>query len=52
MQWVLDSNSKIQYLALETNDQHIRAMHWNLEIGILSYVTKDVFVIVKSLVKN
>jgi hypothetical protein len=52
MQWVLDLNSRIQHLALEANGQHIWAMHWNLEISFQSYRTKDVFVVVKSLVKT
>ncbi len=52
MQWVLDLNSRIWHLTLETNGQHIWAVHWNLETNFLSHVTKDVFVVVKSLVKN
>ncbi len=39
-------------LVIEVNDQHIRAMHWDLEIGFLSYVTKDVFIVVELLVKH
>jgi hypothetical protein len=27
-------------------------MQWDLEIGFLSYVTKDVFIVVESLVKD
>jgi hypothetical protein len=39
-------------LVFEVIDQHIRVMHWDLEIGFLSYVTKYVFIVVESLVKH
>jgi hypothetical protein len=50
--WVFDLNHKVQHLAFEANGYHIWVMHQDLEIGIPSYVTKDVFVVVISLVKN
>jgi hypothetical protein len=52
MQWVLDLNFEVQDLVFETNGWHIWVVHQALEIGVPSYVTKDVFVVVKSLVKN
>jgi hypothetical protein len=52
MQWVLNMNSIIQHLAFEVNGQHIWEVHKDLEIIFPSYVTKNVFVVVKSLVKN
>jgi hypothetical protein len=39
-------------LAFEANGQHIWVVHQDLETGFPSYVTKDVFVVVESLVKS
>jgi hypothetical protein len=50
--WVFDLNYKVQRLAFEANGCRIWVMHQDLEIGVPSYVIKDVFVVVKSLVKN
>ncbi len=52
MQWVFNINSRIQHLAFEANGQHIWEVHKDLETVFPSYVTKNVFVVVKSLVKN
>jgi len=52
MQWVFNLNSRIQHLAFEANGQHISEVHKDLEIVFPSYVTKNVFFVVKSSVKN
>jgi hypothetical protein len=39
-------------LAFETNGQHIWVVHGDLETGFPSYVIKDVFDVVESLMKN
>jgi hypothetical protein len=52
MQWVFNLNSRIQHLVFEANSQHIWEVHKDLEIVFPSYATKNVFVVVKSLVKN
>jgi len=52
MRWVLDLNSRVQHLIFKANGQHIWVLHQDLEIGFPSYVIKNVFVLVESLVKN
>jgi hypothetical protein len=39
-------------LAFKANGQHIQIVHQDLEIAFPSYVTKDVSIVVESLVKN
>ncbi len=43
-------NSKVQHLTFEVNGQHIWAMHQDLETLMPTFIFKDVFVVVKSLV--
>jgi hypothetical protein len=50
--WIVDVKYGISHLAFELNGWHIWAIHWNLETMVPSMVTKDVFVVVESLVKN
>ncbi len=52
MRWVLDLNLRVQHLFYEANGQRIWEMHQDLEIIFPSYVIENVFVVVKSLVKN
>jgi hypothetical protein len=52
MRWVLDLNLRVQHLVYEANGQRIWEMHQDLEIIFPSYVIENVFVVVKSLVKN
>jgi hypothetical protein len=39
-------------LAFEVNGQHIWAMHQDLETTMLTFVSKDVFVVVESLMES
>ncbi len=52
MKWIPDFHSKFQHLAFEVNGQHIWAMHYDLETMMPTFVTKFVFIVVESLVKN
>jgi hypothetical protein len=49
MQWALNLNFGVQHLAFEANGLHIWVVHRDLETN---FVTKYVFVVVESLVKN
>jgi hypothetical protein len=50
--WIVDVKYGIPHLAFELNGWHIWAIHWNLDTMVPSMLTKDVFVVVESLVKN
>jgi hypothetical protein len=43
-------NSRVQHLTFEVNGQHIWAMHQDLETMMPTFIIKDVFVVMKSLV--
>ncbi len=45
-------NFRVSHLAFELDVQQVLIVHWDLETMLPSMVTKDVFVIVESLVKN
>jgi hypothetical protein len=47
----LNVDSKVQHFAFEVNDQHIWAMHKDLEIIMLTFVNENVFVVVRTYAK-
>jgi hypothetical protein len=53
MKWILDLNSKVQYLTFEINGEYIWPMHKKLETMMPTFVIENViFVVVESLTKN
>jgi hypothetical protein len=50
--WIYNLNYGVQHLAFEVNGQHIWAMHHDLETMIPTFVNKNVYVIVQSLMNN
>ncbi len=45
MCWMLNLNFGVEHLAFNVNQQHIWATHFNFQIGVVSYVTKKVYVV-------
>ncbi len=52
MCWIVDAKFGIPHLAFELNGQQVWAIHQDLKTMVPSMVTKGVFVVVESLVKN
>jgi len=52
LKWILDLHFGLQHLAFEVNGHHIWAMHHDLKTLTPTFVTKSIFVVVESLVKN
>jgi hypothetical protein len=52
MCWIVDAKYGIPHLAFKLNGQQVWAIHRDSETMVPSMVTNDVFVVVKSLVKN
>jgi hypothetical protein len=46
MWWMIDLNMGIEHLAFDVNQQHIWATHLNLQTSEISYITREVYVIV------
>jgi hypothetical protein len=51
IKWIIDFNFGTEHLAFE-NNQHIWVVHRDLKAIIIVFVTKDVFVVIESSVKN
>jgi hypothetical protein len=52
MDWIIDAKFKIPHLAFKLNGQQVWAIHQDLETMVPFMVIDDVFIVMKSLVKN